>query len=129
MKKNLLFWGIKGTLASTLLLTGCQGIEQLFTDSPNRYSQPSYGTSQQHNSTVYQSGSSNRANSTAPRATSSSTSANRSDASSNADNSSSSSSSTSAQTTTRAVKKNCRHCSALGSAHCWAIRQSINPVG
>ncbi|KTD07598.1 hypothetical protein [Legionella jamestowniensis] len=111
MKKNLLFWGIAGILtSSSLLLTGCQGIEQLFTDSPVRSSQPEYGTSQRHNTTIYQSGSSTRANSTTSRATSSSTSANRSnpDSSSSSGTSSSSSSassSTSTPATTQAAKK------------------------
>ncbi|CEK12100.1 hypothetical protein [Legionella hackeliae] len=99
MKKNLILSSVTGALiSSTLLLTACQGIEQLFTDSPARSAQPSYGTSNQHTTTVYQSGASN---SSASRATSGSSTAN----SANTSSSGSSSASTATEPTTQAAKK------------------------
>ncbi|KTD22745.1 Uncharacterised protein [Legionella lansingensis] len=101
MKKNSLRARLTYTLllSSPLLLSACQGVEQLFTDSPtNRYNGQESRGNTQHSTIVYQSGSQANARSTSTP-TSSTTSAVTSSPTSSA------TTSTAQGATTQATKK------------------------
>lgn len=68
MKKNLAYGLL---LSSSVLVSGCQGVESLFTDSPNRSvnNNNTYGNSH-HATTVYQSGAPTQNRSSAPNSNS-----------------------------------------------------------
>ncbi|KTC76989.1 hypothetical protein [Legionella brunensis] len=94
-------------LSAPLLLSACQGIEGLFTDSPNRTydARPSYGNSQ-HTTTVYQSGSPTQTrSSSAQRGTTYSTENNNSSNTNSSAASASASALGAPQTSTQASKK------------------------
>ncbi|WED43036.1 hypothetical protein [Legionella cardiaca] len=109
MKKNHFLSGITYSLllSSPLLLSACQGVEGLFTDSPNRSydNRQSYGNSQ-HTTTIYQSGVANHHRSSATTATGSADNSNSTSAkASSAASTSAQALGNTPQTSTQAAKK------------------------